>query len=77
MARSSPLYETLMHIQPSPVVALNRAVAIAQREGPARGLEEIGRIADRRCLLLSPFYFTALGEFEFRLGHLEKRRNNS
>jgi RNA polymerase sigma-70 factor (ECF subfamily) len=66
-----------MHIQPSPVVALNRAVAIAQREGPARGLEEIGRIADRRCLLLSPFYFTALGEFEFRLGHLEKRRNNS
>jgi len=63
------LYETLMHIQPSPIVALNRAVAIAQRDGPARGLEEIGRIADRRRLLRYPFYFAALGEFELRLGH--------
>ena len=63
------LYETLMSVRPSPVVALNRAVAIAQRDGPARGLEEIGRIADRRRLLRYPFYFTALGEFEFRLGH--------
>jgi predicted RNA polymerase sigma factor len=63
------LYETLLHIQPSPVVALNRAVAVAQRDGPARGLEEIGRIPDRRRLLRYPFYFTALGEFEFRLGH--------
>jgi RNA polymerase sigma-70 factor (ECF subfamily) len=58
-----------MRIQPSPVVALNRAVAIALRDGPARGLEEIGRIADRRRLLRYPFYFTALGEFEHRLGH--------
>jgi RNA polymerase sigma-70 factor (ECF subfamily) len=63
------LYETLMHIQPSPVVALNRAVAVAQRDGPARGLEEVEQIEDRRRLLRYPFYFTALGEFEFRLGH--------
>jgi RNA polymerase sigma factor (sigma-70 family) len=66
------LYDTLMHIQPSPVVALNRAVAIALRDGPARGLEEIGRIADRRRLLRYPFYFTVLGEFERRLGHLRE-----
>jgi RNA polymerase sigma factor (sigma-70 family) len=68
------LYETLMVIQPSPVVALNRAVAVAQRDGPARGLEEIGKIADRRRLLRYPFYFTALGEFEFRLGHAREAR---
>lgn len=66
------LYETLMKIRPSPVVALNRAVAIAQREGPARGLEEIGRIADRARLMRYPFYFTALGELELRLGHRQK-----
>jgi RNA polymerase sigma-70 factor (ECF subfamily) len=33
------LYDSLMAIEPSPVVALNRAIAIAQRDGPARGLE--------------------------------------
>ena len=36
-----------MTIRPSPVVALNRAIAIAQHEGPQRGLEEIRTIADR------------------------------
>ena len=41
------LYNTLMTIRPSPVVALNRAIAVAQHEGPERGLEEIRTIADR------------------------------
>jgi RNA polymerase sigma-70 factor (ECF subfamily) len=68
------LYETLFRLQPSPVVALNRAVAVAQRDGPARGVEEIGRIADRRRLARYPFYFTALGEFELRLGHEREAR---
>src|SRR5262249_7292747 len=35
------LYDTLMAIRPSPVVALNRAIAVAQHEGPERGLEAI------------------------------------
>src|SRR5262249_51852764 len=40
------LYDRLMAIRPSPVVALNRAIAIAQQEGPERGLEELRRIAN-------------------------------
>ena len=60
------LYELLMRIRPSPVVALNRAIAIGQHEGPVRGLEEIRAIADRDRLARYPFYFAALGEFEFR-----------
>ena len=40
------LYDTLMRIRPSPVVALNRAMAIAQIEGPERGLQAIREIAD-------------------------------
>ncbi len=68
------LYETLLKIQPSPVVALNRAVAVAQRDGPTRGIEEITRIADRKRLERYPFYFTALGEFELRLRHPEAAR---
>jgi len=39
------LYDTLLAIRPSPVVALNRAIAIAQHQGPERGLEEIHSIA--------------------------------
>jgi len=41
------LYDTLMLVRPSPVVALNRAIAIAQRDGPERGLEAIDAIEDR------------------------------
>jgi RNA polymerase sigma factor (sigma-70 family) len=62
------IYDTLMRLQPSPVVALNRAVAIAQREGPARGLEEISLIEDRTRLARYPFLHIALGELALRLG---------
>jgi RNA polymerase sigma-70 factor (ECF subfamily) len=60
------LYDTLMMIGPSPIVALNRAIAIAQQEGPERGLEEIGAIANSERLGSYPFYHAALGEFELR-----------
>lgn len=59
------LYDKLIAIRSSPIVALNRAVAIGQREGPQRGLEEIRAIADSDRLASYPFYHAALGEFEF------------
>ncbi len=62
------LYDTLMTIRPSPIVALNRAIAIGQAEGPARGLEEIRRIVSPERLAAYPFYSAALGEFELRSG---------
>ena len=60
------LYGRLMAIRPSPVVALNRAIAIAQQEGPERGLEEIGAIKHSERLSNYPFYPAALGELELR-----------
>ncbi len=39
------LYELLERVQPSPVVSLNRAVAVAMVEGPERGLELIDKLA--------------------------------
>jgi RNA polymerase sigma-70 factor (ECF subfamily) len=60
------LYDSLMTLRPSPVVALNRAIAIAQRDGPDRGIEEIQAITDRDRLKSYPFYWAALGEFELR-----------
>ena len=37
-------YDTLIAIRSSPIVALNRAIAIAQRDGPERGLKELDAI---------------------------------
>jgi RNA polymerase sigma-70 factor (ECF subfamily) len=70
------LYDRLMAIRPSPVVALNRAIAIAQQEGPERGLEELRRIANSRRLASYPFYHAALGEFELRGGKPEIAREH-
>ncbi len=62
------LYDILMGIRPSPIVALNRAIAVAQCEGPERGLEEIVRIADRERLVAYPVLLGCDGELERRLG---------
>jgi RNA polymerase sigma-70 factor (ECF subfamily) len=62
------LYDTLMTIHPSPVVALNRAIALAERDGPERGLMEIHAIAGGGRLMDYPFYSAALGELELRRG---------
>lgn len=70
------LYDTLMNIAPSPIVALNRAIAIAQAEGPERGLGEIHAIADRDRLSTYPFYAAALGELELRRGQLADAREH-
>ena len=40
-ARSSGLYDLLLALAPSPIVALNRAVALAMRDGPEAGLAEL------------------------------------
>jgi RNA polymerase sigma-70 factor (ECF subfamily) len=70
------LYDKLMEIRPSPIVALNRAIAIAQREGPKRGLDEIHAIQDSERLTNYPFYHAALGELEIGSGHLEDARDH-
>jgi RNA polymerase sigma factor (sigma-70 family) len=65
------LYDQLLTIRPSPVVALNRAIAVAQHDGPERGLEEIRAIAGLDRLTSYPFYAATLGELELRSGRHE------
>jgi len=48
--RIAALYGTLAGVAPSPVVELNRAVAVAQAEGPAAGLAIVERIAGEKAL---------------------------
>ncbi len=68
------LYDALLQLRPSPVIALNRAIAVAQHEGAARGLDEIQRIADRERLRRYPFYSAALGELELQRGRRQAAR---
>jgi len=70
------LYDALLTIRPSPVVALNRAIAVAQHEGPERGLQEIQAIDDRDRLAGYPFYFAALGELELRCERRDAARDH-
>ncbi|HVI07370.1 MAG TPA: DUF6596 domain-containing protein [Candidatus Binatia bacterium] len=70
------LYDTLMALRPSPVVALNRAIAMAQCQGAESGLREIRAIADAARLAKYPFYHAAMGELESRCGRGEAARGH-
>jgi RNA polymerase sigma-70 factor (ECF subfamily) len=70
------LYDRLMLIAPSPIVALNRAIAIGQRDGPDSGIEALQAIADLQRLRRYPFYPAAVGELERRRGHLAAARDH-
>jgi RNA polymerase sigma-70 factor (ECF subfamily) len=41
------LYDGLVRVEPTPVARLNRALALAERDGPDAGLTEMGPLADR------------------------------
>ena len=62
------LYDMLMAVRPSPVVALNRAIAVAEKDGPERGIQEIRAIDRAKCFAAYPFFPAALGELELRRG---------
>lgn len=68
------LYDMLLDLKPSPVVALNRAIAVAQLHGPERGLEAIAAAALPESFERYPFYHAALGELKLRSGQTESAR---
>jgi len=70
------LSDTLMTMNPSPIVALNRAIAIAQRDGPDRGLEATASITARDRLSAYSFYEAALGELHFSPGRFDVAREH-
>ena len=70
------LYDRLMTVAPSPVVALNRAIALAERDGADCGLEALRAIGDRDRLDNYPFYPAASGELELRRGNRDAARQH-
>jgi RNA polymerase sigma-70 factor (ECF subfamily) len=68
------LYEVLLRAEPSPVVALNRAVAIAMRDGPAAGLALIDDILARGELADYHLAHAARADLCRRLGRTAEAR---
>ena len=59
-------YDQLLRLKPSPVVALNRAVAVANVEGPAAGIKAVAAIEDRERLENHYLLHAVVGELEWR-----------
>ena len=63
------LYDRLMAFAGSPIVALNRAVVLAELHGPRAGIEAVNAIPDLPSLGSYHLLHAVLGEFESRLDH--------
>jgi len=68
------LYDALLLVEPSPVVELNRAVAVAMRDGPATGLALVDAIFARGLLKEYRLAHAARAEFCRRLGRVAEAR---
>jgi RNA polymerase sigma-70 factor (ECF subfamily) len=74
-ARIVALYDHLQAIAPSPVVELNRAVAVAMRDGPTAGLELIDSILERGDLRDYHLAHAARADLCRRLGRTHDARS--
>lgn len=75
-ARIVDLYDLLLQAQPSPVVALNRAVAVAMRDGPAAGLALVDNLLDSGALTDYRLAHAARADFCRRLGRIGEARES-
>ena len=70
------LYDALLRADPSPVVELNRAVAVAMRDGPAAGLAEVDAILARGELADYHLAHSARADLCRRLGDRSEARKS-
>jgi RNA polymerase sigma-70 factor (ECF subfamily) len=68
------LYDRLLGEQPSPVVELNRAVALAMARGPAAGLQAVERLASAGDLQGYLYLHSTRAELLQRLGRIPEAR---
>jgi RNA polymerase sigma-70 factor (ECF subfamily) len=64
------LYDQMLEFDDSPVVALNRAVALAEARGPQAGIEAVNAIPDLKSLESYYLFHAVMGDFELKLNHL-------
>lgn len=73
-ARIVELYQTLAQLAPSPVVELNRAVAVSMAFGPAVGLELVDALTSEQSLKNYHLLPSVRGDLLSKLGRLEEAR---
>jgi RNA polymerase sigma-70 factor, ECF subfamily len=73
-ARIVKLYGVLGELTPSPVVELNRAVALGMLSGPVAGLERVDKLASEPALKTYHLLPTVRGDFLNKLGRFEEAR---
>ena len=64
------LYDLLIEIDPSPVAALNRAVALAKVQGAGAGLQAVAEIQNKKQISSYYLLHAVLAEFNLELGNL-------
>ncbi|MDN5205473.1 sigma-70 family RNA polymerase sigma factor [Fulvivirgaceae bacterium BMA10] len=67
-------YDKLTELNPSPIIALNRAVTIANLKGPQEGLDTLDQITDQQTLSQYHLFHATKGDFEFQLAHYENAK---
>jgi RNA polymerase sigma factor (sigma-70 family) len=72
--RIAALYDTLARVSPSPVVDLNRAVAVGMADGPAAGLELVDTLTDEPTLRDYYLLPSVRADLLEKLGRLEEAR---
>jgi RNA polymerase sigma factor (sigma-70 family) len=72
--RIAALYDALAQLVPSPVVELNRAVAVGMAFGPREGLEMVDRLTDEPALRNYHLLSSARGDLLARLGRVDEAR---
>jgi RNA polymerase sigma factor (sigma-70 family) len=72
--RIAALYDALAQLAPSPVVDLNRAVAVAMAFGPAAGLELVDELADEKALANYHLLPSVRGDLLVKLDRMEEAR---
>jgi RNA polymerase sigma-70 factor, ECF subfamily len=72
--RIAALYEALAQLAPSPVVELNRAVALAMAFGPAPGLELVDALASEPSLRSYHLLPSVRGDLLAKLGRFDEAR---
>ena len=70
------LYDLLMELDGSPVIALNRAVAVANVNGPQAGIEAVEAIQSGSQLKSYYLLYAVLGEFEKQLNNFQAAIDN-
>lgn len=73
-AQIAGLYDLLYQQEPSPVIALNRAVAVAMRDSPAAGLDLLDQLAGHKAILSYHLYHAARADLLRRDGRLDDAR---